>query len=191
MKTHSNHCSTVERNNYYFSHRLLCEYLLTVSLPEHKKNAQTETACVIKTFSLRLKHRASLPVRLYKVNKACAGYRCPKRLLPTSQHKPNQIIMQINPRVNLWLFAAGEGLVASQINMRDIGTGFEKVMATMLSPLGVAVKKSHSVRILQIKYTIQTVMEEQGNNAKVSSCFRRAILFLPSPLGTLEAKQTC
>ena len=38
----------------------------------------------------------------------------------------DQIIIQINPRVNLWLFAAGEGPVASWINVRGIGTDFEQ-----------------------------------------------------------------
>lgn len=89
-------------------------------------SVKPETSCVIKPLTLRLKHRASFPARLYKVNKACAGCHRPKRLLPTSQHKPDQIITQINPRVNLWLFAAVEGPVASQINARGIGTDFEK-----------------------------------------------------------------
>lgn len=36
----------------------------------------------------------------------------------------DQMIMQINPRVDVWLFAAGEGPVASWINARGISTDF-------------------------------------------------------------------
>lgn len=71
-----------------------------------------------------------------------------------------------------------------------------KTTTVILTPLGVAVKKSQKVSIPQIKYMTQTAMEEQGSNAKISGkgrpCFGRAILScLPSPLATLEAKTTC
>lgn len=56
--------------------------------------------------------------------KAHTGHYHPKRPVPTFQHKMDQIIMQINPRVNLWLFAAGEGPVTSWINARGISTDF-------------------------------------------------------------------
>lgn len=88
----------------------------------------------------------------------------PKRL-STFQYKTDEITMQINPKLNLWQLAVGEGPAVSWTNTKGIGTDFKQDNEYHLQSSGVAVKKCQNVRILQIKYVTPTTMEEQGQNA--------------------------
>lgn len=71
--------------------------------------------------------------------------------------------MQINPKLNLWQLAVGEGPAVS--DTKGIGADFKQDNEYHLQSSGVAVKKNQNVRSLHIKYVTQTTMEEQGQNA--------------------------